>query len=223
MFSGITGFGFCQIPQTNFLLLENLLVCCTIEYQVEKLRNFVEPFEKPPNSDLADQMTQLFESMDHSDITFTVQGKEFHPHKAILACRSPMFAAMFQNEMREKSSNRANIVDMDPDTFQAILRFIYTGQVDLNLENCETMLQASNFCLIEQLKWKCESFMAKHLKMNNCCDVLALAEVHAAKNLKKAALNFVCVSAAEVMKTDGWKKMRNKHHSLVSEVLEHLL
>lgn len=55
-------------------------------------------------------------------------GIEFFAHKAILAARSPVFAAMFEHEMEEKKQNRVEITDMDPEVLKEMLKFIYTGK-----------------------------------------------------------------------------------------------
>ena len=52
---------------------------------------------------------KLFESMEHSDVTFNVRGKQFQAHKNILTARSPVFAAMFQHQSEE---NMTGIVDV---------------------------------------------------------------------------------------------------------------
>ena len=93
----------------------------------------------------ADQLLveSLFQSRLLGDFTFVVDGVEIVAHKAVLAARSPVFAAMFRNEMREKVSNRADIVDVDADTFQELLRFIYTGTVENLSELVREILAAS--------------------------------------------------------------------------------
>lgn len=55
--------------------------------------------------------------------------RQFSAHKAILAARSPVFAAMFEHGMEESRANRVQISDIEPDTLAEVLRFIYTGQV----------------------------------------------------------------------------------------------
>ena len=43
-----------------------------------------------------------------SDVTLRVGEKQFRAHKVILACRSPVFGAMFEHEMKE--SRRVRMV-----------------------------------------------------------------------------------------------------------------
>lgn len=77
---------------------------------------------------MSDDFGYLFESQKFSDVILCVIGKEFFAHKAILAARSPVFAAMFEHEMEEKKQNRVEITDMDPEVLKEMLKFIYTGK-----------------------------------------------------------------------------------------------
>lgn len=65
-----------------------------------------------------------------ADVTLVAQGREFRAHKAILGARSPVFEAMFDNEMLEKKENRVEITDVQVEVFEELLRFIYTGKAN---------------------------------------------------------------------------------------------
>lgn len=58
----------------------------------------------------------------------------FQAHKAVLAARSMVFAAMFEHAMEESKHNRVEITDVDHEVLREMLRFIYTGMAS-NLED----------------------------------------------------------------------------------------
>lgn len=103
---------------------------------------------------LRTQMEQLFESKALNDVTLDVNGRPFQAHKSILASKSKVFAAMFVHETKEKLSNHVQVDDIEPDVFQEVLRFIYTGR--LSLETMDKMatdlLAAADKYLLDQLK-----------------------------------------------------------------------
>ncbi|KOB75925.1 Speckle-type poz protein, partial [Operophtera brumata] len=68
---------------------------------------------KVPECRLSDDLGALFDNERFSDVTLAVGGREFQAHKAILAARSPVFAAMFEHEMEERKRNRVDITDVD--------------------------------------------------------------------------------------------------------------
>ncbi|GFR16968.1 tdpoz2 [Trichonephila clavata] len=51
----------------------------------------------------------------------------FPVHKNILSARSPVFKAMFNSDMRERNSKCVNIEDLDDDTVQRMLLYVYTA------------------------------------------------------------------------------------------------
>ena len=60
---------------------------------------------------------------DSADISLTCEGKTFPAHKAILAARSDVFAAMFQHSTtREAVANEVHIEDFDSGTVERFLR-----------------------------------------------------------------------------------------------------
>jgi speckle-type POZ protein len=93
--------------------------------------------------------------MDLNDVIFNVGCREFTAHKIILAMKSPVFKAMFQHpSCKEVLSGQVKVEDIEPDVFQEILRFIYTGRINSTAMNkmATGILPAANKYLLEDLK-----------------------------------------------------------------------
>ena len=74
--------------------------------------------------------------MDLSDVIFNVCDRQFTAHKIILAMKSPVFKAMFHHSSnKEVLSGQVKVEDIEPDVFQEILLFIYTGRTQLTAMN----------------------------------------------------------------------------------------
>ena len=97
---------------------------------------------KVPECRLSDDLGQLFDSSQFADVTLTCSAREFRCHKAILVARSPVLAAMFEHDMKERQHNRVEIEDMDPDVMADMLRFIYMGKAP-NLDSMAADLLAA--------------------------------------------------------------------------------
>lgn len=97
---------------------------------------------KVPECKLSEDLGNLFDNERFSDVSLAVNGHEFQAHKAILAARSPVFAAMFEHEMEERKQNRVAITDVDDEVLKEMLRFIYTGKAP-NLEKMADDLLAA--------------------------------------------------------------------------------
>lgn len=99
---------------------------------------------KVPECKLNEDLLGLFESQKFSDVILSVSGREYYAHKAILAARSPVFAAMFEHEMEEKKQNRVEITDMEHDVLKEMLKFIYSGKVSLLEKMADDLLAAAD-------------------------------------------------------------------------------
>ncbi|XP_021917438.1 speckle-type POZ protein B isoform X2 [Zootermopsis nevadensis] len=146
---------------------------------------------KVPECRLSDDLGLLFENQKFSDVTLSVSGREFQAHKAILAARSPVFAAMFEHEMEERKHNRVEITDVDHEVLREMLRFIYTGKA-ANLEKmADDLLAAADKYALERLKVMCEEALCTNLSIENAADILILADLHSADQLKAQSIDFI--------------------------------
>ena len=128
---------------------------------------------------LQTDLINMFESRTFSDVTFLVQEKEFPAHKSVLASRSIYFQKMFDAEMEESATNRVHVLDVDPSTFEAVLRFLYGGVVEENqFYALAKLVAAAEKYAMDELKRICESIMLANLQMANIIDALLTADVH---------------------------------------------
>ena len=127
----------------------------------------------------------MFENSQFADVLLYCGGREFQCHKAILAARSQVFQAMFSHDMEEKKNCRVEVKDVEPDVMAELLRFIYTGKTAANLESMAAdLLAAADKYALERLKVMCEEALCNGLTVENVCDVLKIADLHSAEQLK---------------------------------------
>ncbi|XP_025944862.1 speckle-type POZ protein-like isoform X1 [Apteryx rowi] len=200
---------------------------------------------KVPECRLAEDLGNLWETTRFTDCSFYVGGQEFKAHKSVLAARSPVFNAMFEHEMEESKKNRVEINDVDPEVFKEMMRFIYTGKAP-NLEKmADNLLAAADKYALERLKVMCEEALCSNLSVENVADILILADLHSAEQLKAQAIDFINSSlhyrcsvlrqlgckdgknwnsnqATDIMETAGWKSMIHSHPHLVAEAFRAL-
>lgn len=178
---------------------------------------------KVPDCRLSDDFGQLFESNQFADVNLTCAGREFKCHKAILTARSPVLAAMFEHDMKERQHNRVEIEDMDPEVMADMLRFIYTGRAP-NLDSMAAdLLAAADKYALDRLKVMCEEALCNSLCIENVSEVLILADRHSAEQLKAQAIEYINNRhATDVMETPGWKQMVTSNPHLVAEAFKAL-
>lgn len=179
---------------------------------------------KVPECKLSDDLGCLFENSQFADNVLSCGGREFQCHKAILAARSQVFQAMFEHDMEEKKNSRVEVKDVEPEVMAELLRFIYTGKTAANLDTMAAdLLAAADKYALERLKVMCEEALCNGLTVENVCDVLILADLHSAEQLKAQAIEFINTRhVTDVMETGGWKQMVGSHPHLIAEAFKAL-
>lgn len=212
--------GFKKFVKRDLLLDESsgllpddkLTIYCEVNVVTEakEYSGQVSPFQsRVPTCRLPDDLEDLFKTQEFSDVTISASGKEFKAHKAILAARSPMFRGMFSHDMKESKFNRVEVPDVDPDVLSEMLRFIYTGKSILEARSplkeqtkdpkeqekeqqlAIELLQAANKYQLDRLKLICEEALNKTLSADSVAEILALADMFNASQLKTQAIEFI--------------------------------
>jgi hypothetical protein len=81
---------------------------------------------------LLKQLTDIYANQSNCDIQFLFQdGQKIGGHISILAARSPVFAAMINNQPTKTDPVLIN--DTQPDIFKEVLHFIYSGRTKVPL------------------------------------------------------------------------------------------
>jgi speckle-type POZ protein len=162
-----------------------------------------------------DNFNQLFNRKSLSDVVIEVQQEKFEVHKAILAAHSPVFLTMFHSDLTEKQTNTLKIEGIEPAVFKEVLRFIYTDQVEKLDELAVELMAVADRYMLELLKSKCEAHLAGKITVENCVDLLMLADLHSAVGLKTFVLDFFRLRASEVAQTASWQQLMQSANPLL--------
>lgn len=214
------------MDETNGLLPDDkLTIFCEVSVVGETVNISGQSSCTPvrvPECRLSDDLGQLYEKSAFSDVTLSVGGKDFYVHKAILAARSVVFNAMFEHEMEERKQNRVEITDVEHNVMTEMLRFVYTGKVSNLDKMADELLAAADKYALERLKVMCEESLCNGLSVDNVCEILVLADLHSADQLKTHAMDFINAHPADVMDTTGWKTMVLHQPHLVADAFRAL-
>ncbi|KAG2500325.1 hypothetical protein HYH03_001901 [Edaphochlamys debaryana] len=66
-----------------------------------------------------------------ADLTLVVGDRRFPVHRAILGARSPYFRQRLEGGFADGAAAELSLPDADPDAFALVLRWLYTGAVDI--------------------------------------------------------------------------------------------
>jgi BTB/POZ domain len=154
------------------------------------------PLPPPPEIASRNHFQDYVNNPKYSDITFTVDDKEVHAHKIVVA-KVPYFERLINSGMRESTSSAPIVMEgVSHETFNQVLQFIYTGKVDdgVTPEDYQNRLIASDMYQMDTLKALCEIHFKKTITADTAVSLLVLAHQHNAPELKKFTLNFIMTS-----------------------------
>ncbi|CAL4924953.1 unnamed protein product [Urochloa decumbens] len=191
----------------------------------------------PPASDLSAQLGDLLSTERGADVVFQVGGETFAAHRAVLAARSPVFAAELFSVMKEGDAAAAaaaagvvvRVDDMEPRVFQALLRFAYTDLLPPEMAAkrkeegamCQHLLVAADRYGMERLKLMCEDKLCRHIDVGTAAIILTLAEQHRCSKLKKACLQFVSApgNLKAIVSSDGFEHLSTSCPSITKDLI----
>ena len=84
---------------------------------------------------LAGDMSVFCCSEKHADICIVVGDARFPAHSFILAARSPAFAAMLTDSMKDSIIKEIVLEDIEVCVVKDLLQFVYTGSLDASCEH----------------------------------------------------------------------------------------
>ena len=197
---------------------------------------------------LGDQLSEAFTNGEFSDVTLVCGEKQFPCHKFILSARSDVFKAMFSHEnTKEGQTNtvsfhpdlityfesfsyfrlilQVDITDTEPDTLEQLLRYIYSDKLDCDMPNlASSLMRAADKYNIPRLKSLCEEAICSNIEVTNAAEILVLAHMHEACNLKAMATDFIMNNLAKVSETTGWADITTgQHPKLLGEMFKTLM
>jgi hypothetical protein len=104
-------------------------------------------------------------------------------------------------------------------TFRKLLEFIYSDQLT-DLESADQaidVLVAANKYGLDRLKRLCEKFLVALIDLENVIELLYLADMHQAVELKRMSINFTMQYFEIVTKREDFKKLSK---SILLELLQ---
>ncbi|KAM7449043.1 hypothetical protein ABFA07_003041 [Porites harrisoni] len=136
-----------------------------------------------------------------SDVKFVVrdsQGgrKRIPAHKFVLA--------MFFGEMAETTKDSVEISDCDYKSLLELFRFIYSDEVNLNVDNVIQLLYLSNKYMVTTLAEKCSAFLQENLNALNVFYVLQDAQKYEEKDLVNHCWKLIETQTLEAVKSEGF-------------------
>ncbi|XP_055354405.1 uncharacterized protein LOC129600041 [Paramacrobiotus metropolitanus] len=125
--------------------------------------------------------------------------QQFTAHRAILAAQSSVFAAMFENEMKEKLTGECVLKDIDGPVLQALLKFAYScATSQLPPASLPQLYDAADKYDMDDLRVHCEKKMIDAIDVENAMHYLVFAKERGLQDLKFTAAKFIGEHASDI-------------------------
>ncbi|GIY30913.1 TD and POZ domain-containing protein 3 [Caerostris extrusa] len=157
------------------------------------------------------------------DVDLQTGAESFPAHKVVLSARSPVFKAMFSNDMKETVTNRVDLPDLDGGTVRQLLLYMYSDTVEcLEWDSVRNLYAAADKYEIESLKTECSTILKGLLVPSQACDLLVLADMHRDNDLKKFAQDFISKNDECILDSNSWMELEQKNPQLAMGAMRHL-
>ena len=167
---------------------------------------------------------KLFMAKNTFDLKIICEGKILECHKNVLCCRSDIFDVMFSNdEMIEAQSREVEINDIQADTMETFLYFLYHDQVQDNKMINAKLLRAAHKYNVLELMEVCTDYLKKNLSFENATDVLVSAHLTDKKDLFEIASDFIYENKGKVVKTIAWDEFKKTNPTMAIDIFSSIL
>ena len=157
---------------------------------------------------LLSELSLIFKNGENSDVKIVVGRKEFRVHKFMLATRSSVFSTILKHNVMENQQNIIiEVTDVDYDTMEKLLEYIYTGRVTNIDEAADKLLIAADIYALEGLKCMCSNTLIEKISTENLCEMFKLAVKYQVGDLKAEVLDYISLYKEDDMPLDSLKEI----------------
>ncbi|XP_043281297.1 kelch-like protein 5 isoform X2 [Venturia canescens] len=145
-------------------------------------------------------MDECLQRQQLTDVTIIAGGRRFPAHRLVLSAGSEYFAAMFTGSLRESTQKEVELKGVDPDALWLLIRYCYTGCIELREESVETLLATACLLHLNPVIKACCQFLIKQLHPSNCLGIRMFADTQDCSHLFSIAHAYTTKHFMEVIK-----------------------
>nr|XP_026693881.1 kelch-like protein 2 isoform X6 [Ciona intestinalis] len=143
----------------------------------------------------------------YCDFTICIEDEEYPVHQGILAARSEYFNAMFTSKLKEGFEKRVEIKESSKQCIERILGFLYSGKIELSVENIEETIRCAALMQIPDLLQVASEYVDSIFNAENCIHFRGLAKLLYMDDLVKKADKYLLVHFRDVCRDKSWNEL----------------
>ena len=157
-------------------------------------------YDREEDSTLLKYARENRESGYFNDITIWAGKECFSANRLVLSCYSPFFRTMFKSKLKEQYENNIEIKHGNGSFIKRLVDYIYDGSISVDNSDVMGLLSAADFLQLDDIRQVCLSHLEQNLQIDNCYDVLEVADYYKSAMLKQKVETFIDENFEELSK-----------------------
>ncbi|KAG2490852.1 hypothetical protein HYH03_010770 [Edaphochlamys debaryana] len=157
-----------------------------------------------------------------ADLSLVVGGRTFHAHRSILTARSKYFSSRLAGDFVEGRARVLDLPDADPDALALVLKWVYTGAVDVPPGKVQAVVELADRLELLQLGEELQKRVLAGVDAETVVDALLWADARQFQVLRERLLSWFLGHQGAVIEAapDSVKRLMVANPGLMLEVQE---
>uniref|UniRef100_UPI00358E6A1F kelch-like protein 22 isoform X2 n=1 Tax=Myxine glutinosa TaxID=7769 RepID=UPI00358E6A1F len=152
-------------------------------------------------------LAELQASSSMYDVTLRVEGRPLKAHRVVLAAACEYFRGMFARGLKEARQEEIIIHEVRFSAMEKLIRFIYTAELELSVEEVQDVLMASVLLQLSPVIEFCCDFLMSWVEAENIPELYQLADVYGLRQLAKQLDTYLLENFSSFSRTDAYRHL----------------
>ncbi|XP_072538510.1 kelch-like protein 22 [Salminus brasiliensis] len=157
--------------------------------------------------ELLDGLLALREGGILFDVVLLVEGRPIQAHRILLAASCGYFRGMFAGGLREMQQTEITIHGVTHTAMTKLLDFIYTSELELDLETVQEVLCAATLMQVRDVIGFCCEFLFSWLDDDNILEVEKLADIYGLDQLGEKVRSYLLKNIQTFSRTSVYRQL----------------
>ncbi|CAN9513500.1 unnamed protein product [Ophioblennius macclurei] len=141
------------------------------------------------------------------DVVLLVEGRAIQAHRILLAASCDYFRGMFAGGLRETQQKEIPIHGVTYNAMKKILDYIYTSEIELDLDCVQEVLIAATLVQLEKVIGFCCDFLFAWLDESNILEVHKLADLYGLQQLNARVHSYMLRNIQTLSRTEAYRQL----------------
>ncbi|XP_075685526.1 kelch-like protein 41 [Rhinoderma darwinii] len=183
---------------------------------MEPTRDLKEELRLYQSTLLQDGLKELLDENKFVDCFLKAGDKSLSCHRLILAACSPYFREFFLSDEIEEKKKNVELDNVDPSVMEAILKYLYSADIDLNDGNVQDIFALASRFQIPSVFTVCVTYLQRRLSPANCLAIFRLGLLLDCPRLAVTARDYVSDRFSQICDEDDFLQLAP--HELIAVI-----